>query len=390
MGGRTPLAALCCVALFLYALYLGAVGVLLPALGISFHLGPAVEGRLFSANFTGFIVGVLLSGTLSDRVGRKPVLLGGIALYALALALAGRAPGFGAALAAFGLIGMGTGAMEIVASALASDLFPERRAFIINTVQVAFGAGAAVSPLLAHRLLTHGTEWRTLFLGLAVANAVLFAATACLRVPATAAAGEPWDPAALRAVLRHPAFLALCLAEALYVGAEVGLSSWMPTYFERRLPGGIVWSGLVVTVFWVAMTVGRVVAVPLSTRVSLLRLAGGLGIGGAIGSALALVWVSPLLVMTFVAWTGLCFSGIFGLVISEAGERFPRASGAVFGGVVAAGGVGGAIMPWAVGALTETAWGWRGALALVPFASVLLALILLRLNAGNPRHAPRV
>ena len=348
-GSRAPLAGLCCAALFLYAVYLGAFGVLLPALGTAFRLGTAVEGRLFPANFAGFIVGVLLCGTLSDRVGRKPVLLGGIGLYTFALALASRAPGFGAALAAFALIGTGTGAMETVASALAADLFPERRAFIINALQVAFGAGAALSPSLAHRLLMHGTDWRALFLGLACANAVLF--------------------------------VALCLSQALYVGAETGLSSWMPTYFERRLPGGSTSAGAVVTVFWVAMTVGRGAVGSGFPWITLTRLAGVLAVGGAAGAALALVWTAPLTVMAFVALTGLCFSGIFGLVLAEAGARYPKAAGTVFGGVVAAGGVGGAAMPWAVGALTETAWGWRGALALVPVASVLLALILLRLNA---------
>lgn len=382
VGGRTPLAALCCAALFLYAVYLGAVGILLPELGRAFGLGPAVEGRLFPANFAGFIVGVLLCGTLSDRVGRKPVLLGGIALYALALALASRAPGFGAALTCFALIGMGTGAMETVASALAADLFPERRAFIINALQVAFGAGAAISPSLAHALLRHGTDWRTLFLGLALANAVLLIATATQRVPETQASGEAWDPNALRGVLRQPAFLALCLSEALYVGAETGLSSWMPTYFERRLPGGAAWAGLVVTVFWVAATGGRAAVGSGFSWITLTRLAGVLAAAGAVFAALALVWTSPATVMTFVACTGLCFSGIFGLILADAGERYPRAAGTVLGGVVAAGGVGGAAMPWAVGALTETAVGGRGALALVPVTSVLLALILLRLDAG--------
>jgi len=386
MRGRSLLAALCCAALFLYAVYLGAVGILLPALGASFGLGPAVEGRLFPANFAGFIVGVLLCGTLSDRVGRKPVLLGGIALYTFALVLAGRAPGFGAALAAFALVGMGTGAMETVASALAADLFPERRAFIINALQVAFGAGAALSPLLAHRLLTHGTDWRALFLGLAIANGALLLALAGPRLPDAHTAGEALDPAELGAVLRQPAFLGLCLSQALYVGAETGFSSWMPTYFQKRLPGGAAWEGLVVSVFWVAMTVGRAASGPLMARVSLTRLAGAMAAGGASGAALALVWATPLTTMAFVAWTGLCFSGIFGLVLAEAGERYPRAAGTVFGGVVAAGGVGGAVMPWAVGALADAPWGWRGALALVPLAAALLALTLLRLGRAGTRE----
>lgn len=377
-GGRILLAATCCLALFLYALYLGALSVLLPFLGASFGLGPAVEGRLFPANFLGFIAGVLACGHLSDRLGRKTVLLLGIGVYAAGLALFGTVTAFAAALAATALVGAGTGAMETVASALAADLYPERRAVVLNGLQIAFGAGAALSPAVAHALLTAGTDWRALYLGLAAATAALFVALLFQRVPRLQHPPESLDWAALRRVLHQPAFLLLCLSQALYVGAETGFFSWMPTYFQRRLPGGGAWAGLVVTVFWVAMTAGRIVTGALVGRVGLLRLTLWLAAAGAAGSALALFWTTPWVVLVFVAWTGLCFSGIFGLLLAEAGERFPRVAGTVFGGVVAAGGVGGAVFPWAVGVLAGTGLGWRGALALIPLASAAIGLLMLR------------
>lgn len=372
--GRVSLAATCCLALFLYAVYLGALSVLLPFIGASFGLGSAAEGRLFPANFVGFVVGVLVCGGLSDRLGRKAVLLLGIGAYALGLALFGGAAAYPSALLASALIGAGTGAMETVASALASDLFPERRAFILNALQVAFGAGAALSPALSHHLLTSGTDWRTLYLALAVANALLFLTLTLQSVPRTIHPPEALDLAALRAVLRQPAFVVLCLSQALYVGAETGFFSWMPTYFQR-LPGGPAWAGLVVTGFWVAMTVGRLATGALVAHMPLSRLILWLALGGVAGSFLALLSTSPILVFVGVVWTGLCFSGIFGLILAEAGERFPQIAGTVFGGVVAAGGVGGAVIPWAVGALADTALGWRGALALVPFTAAGLALL---------------
>ena len=369
------MAALCCAVLFLYAVYLGALGVLLPAIGASFGLGPAGEGRFFPADFLGFIAGVLLCGSLSDRLGRKAVLLGGVAAYALGLALFGRSGTFTLALLATGLVGAGSGAMETVASALAADLFPERRAFVINALQVAFGAGAGLGPALAHRLLSTGTDWHSLPLALAAANVLLFLALALQPQPDTRHGSEALDPKALRAILRQPVFLALCLSQALYVGAEVGFASWMPTYFLRRLPGGAAWAGAVVTVFWIAMTLGRVVTGSLVTRLPLLRLTLFLAAGGTVGAALALAWTAPLATLALVGLTGLCFSGIFGLLLAEAGERYPRFAGTTFGAVVAAGGIGGAVVPWAVGALADTGAGWRGALALIPLVMALLSAL---------------
>jgi FHS family glucose/mannose:H+ symporter-like MFS transporter len=373
---RATVAALCCTALFLYAVYLGALGVLLPAIGASFGLGSAAEGRFFPANFLGFIAGVLLCGSLSDRLGRKAVLLGGVAAYALGLALFSRSGTFAVALLATAFVGAGSGAMETVASALAADLFPERRAFLINALQVAFGVGAGFGPALAHRLLTTGTDWRALPLALAAANVLLFLALALQPVADTRHEREALDLNALRALLSQPVFLALCLAQALYVGAEVGFASWMPTYFLDRLPGGAAWAGTVVTVFWIGMTLGRIATGLLVTRLPLLRLSLFLALGGTVGAALAPVWTSPGATLAFVAVTGLCFSGIFGLILAEAGERYPRFAGTTFGAVVAAGGIGGAALPWAVGALAATGAGWRGALMLIPLVTTVLSVLL--------------
>jgi FHS family glucose/mannose:H+ symporter-like MFS transporter len=373
---RGALAASCCAVLFLYAVYLGALGVLLPVIGDSFALGANVSGRLFPATFGGFVVGVLVCGYLSDRAGRKRVLLLGIGAYAAGLALFGGAPSFDLALLAGVLIGAGSGAMETVASALAADLYPHRRAFILNVLQIAFGAGAALSPLAAQVLLRGGTDWRLLYFGLCGASAVLFLAFVAQRAPVPAGAAEVVDPAALRTVLRQQPFLLLCLAQAFYVGAELGFFSWMPTYLRREVPGGAAWEGRVVAVFWVAMTVGRIAVAGFSGRMPLPRLITFLASGAAILSALALVWPAPLPVITFVAATGLCFSGIFSLILAEAGERYGQFAGTVFGGVMAVGGVGGACFPWVIGVLAETSVGWRGGLVLVPVLAAGIAALM--------------
>jgi len=379
LSRRGSLAALCCLALFLFAVYLEAVGILLPTLGRTFRLGPAVEGRIFPASFGGYILGVVGCGFLSDRLGRKRVLLGTVLVYAIALGLAGFAHSFGVVLAAFALIGAGGGAMETVASALAADLYPEKRAAILNALQIAFSTGAVLAPLLAQKLLALGTDWHRLFLWVALANFVLLALLAMQKFPVLPHAAEALDGAALKAILTQPAFLILCAAQALYVGAEVGLSSWLPSYFQR-LPGGAARAGLVVSGFWLAVTLGRAAVGGGVLGLPLTRLAALMGILGAAASGAALLFSSVGPVLLCIFGTGLCFSGIFGLVLAEAGNRYPRSAGTVFGGVVAAGGVGGAVVPWAIGALAGTAWGWHGALFLVPMSSLVLGLLLLSLE----------
>ena len=380
-SGRASLAMLCIYSMALYAMYFGAFSVILPRIGLTFRLGTEAEGRLFPANFSGFVVGVLLSGILSDRIGRRLALIPAAFLFSLGLFLFAKTDSFSIVLVASALIGAGSGSMEVIASALISDLFPIRRAIALNGIQIVFGFGAAISPYLAFRFLNAGTPWQSMYLFFSILTLLLFVWLLFARSEKKASADGTLDLHALKTILKRPDFLALCLIQLFYVGAETGFFTWMPTYFEKALPGGKSLSGIVVTIFWLSMTVGRMITGTLIGKFPLMRLNLILATGGFIGSLLAVAVLNPYFTLFSVALTGLSFSGIFGMVMAEAGERYPTLAGTVFGAIISSCGIGGAVLPWAIGALSESALGWRGALLLVPFFSLIvigLSFYLLR------------
>ena len=383
--GRVGLLVTCCAVNALYALYFGAISVLLPAIGAAFRTDAAAQGRLFPANFAGMIASVLICGTLSDRFGRRSVLLGSVALFGIGLFLFGAAPGFSLALLAAPLIGAGSGGMVTVAGALVSDLFPERRAVVLNLTQIMFGVGAAVGPSLTKFLLGAGVGWRFLYHSLALAMLGAFLAIWFQPVPKRATASGAMNWADLRDLLRQPAFGILCVSQGLYAGAEVGFFQWMPTYFQT-LAGGAAWSGIVVSVFWISMTVGRVVVGSLLDRVPLLPFGILLAVCGAVFAVCALLVSNTLAVLCFVALTGLFLSGIYSVVLAEAAQRFAHRAGTVFGGIAALSGIGCALSPWAVGALGASPLGWRVAIGLSPLLSLCVAGNFLLLKKTGMRH----
>ena len=91
--------------------------------------------------------------------------------------------------------------------------------------------------------------------------------------------------------------------------------------------------------------------------------------------------------MAFVALTGLALSAIYGFILAEAGELFPTVVGTVFGGIVASGGAGGAIVPWMIGVAASTSLGWRGALGIIPLTALGMAATLLLIQRGEPHPA---
>ncbi|MBL8491684.1 MAG: MFS transporter, partial [Rhodocyclaceae bacterium] len=72
----------------------------LPHLGSYFAVSPAVVQQTLSLFIIGFGVAQLLSGPLSDRYGRRPVLLGGLWIYLLASLACAAAPAMSVLVAA--------------------------------------------------------------------------------------------------------------------------------------------------------------------------------------------------------------------------------------------------------------------------------------------------
>jgi DHA1 family bicyclomycin/chloramphenicol resistance-like MFS transporter len=159
----------------------------LPNIASAFHLADANRPQMVLSTFIiGFGVGQFVMGPLSDRFGRRPVLLGGMTVYCIASVLAIAAPSFETLLLARALQGLGTSATRVIATSIVRDCYAGRRmASVMSLAMMVFIAVPVVAPSFGQAVLLL-SQWRGIFIVLMVYGVVALIWSA-LRMPETLA-----------------------------------------------------------------------------------------------------------------------------------------------------------------------------------------------------------
>jgi MFS family permease len=161
-------------------------------------LGRALAAAAFAAYVAGLVPVLLLLGGISDRAGRKPVLLAALACSTAATVAMAVLPEVRTLFAARALQGIGVGLCMGAAAAYLAELYPTRLARIPVMVALASALGFGAGPLLTTLALLPGPTLRpgSFVLGLALLAAAALAVA--VAAPALAPRGGP--------LLRVPAY----------------------------------------------------------------------------------------------------------------------------------------------------------------------------------------
>lgn len=199
-----------------------AASIYLPALGAiadDLSVSVAVVQLALTGYYVGIAVGVLVGGPLADALGRRSVLLGGLALLSVATAAVAIAPTAEILIGGRVLQGLGSSAAVVVVRAVVSDVAKGREAArAFSLLMGILAAGPLLAPVLGAGLQQLG-GWRTIFVGLLVVS-VVYLAIAALAVPETL-------PRTLRVPLRPRPLArnyARLLADSGYLGNAVAVA----------------------------------------------------------------------------------------------------------------------------------------------------------------------
>ena len=172
-----------------------AIDTYLPAFaGIGAALGatPVQMQQTLSSYLLGFAVMNLFHGALADSLGRRPVVLAGVAVFTLASVGCALSPNIGMLVLFRTLQGASAGAGMVVSRAIIRDLYaPADAQRMMSQVTIFFGIAPAVAPLIGGWLFALA-DWHSIFWLLAALGAALLGAT------------WRWLPESLPRAARHP------------------------------------------------------------------------------------------------------------------------------------------------------------------------------------------
>lgn len=392
-----------------------------PAILAAFNLQAGALAPILTAGIVGMTVGAMTLGLIGDRIGRRPAIMIGLALFGLSTLATAWATDTTHILVLRFIAGLGMGGCTPVLLALAAEYGPARlRGAIMTGVLLGLPAGAMLGGLLAARMLPV-IGWEGIFVVGGLAPLALLAVTALILPESLYFKATRRDPDSQRYIARVLSMIsrrkldadarftvpeesvAKASVKALFSGGHGGktvaiwsvyllnwvawfmLLSWLPTVLKAAgLPAAQAPMGTVIV-----NAVFIVCAIPLSfllPRVNTRRLLGAMfALGIAVAIGLSYAGDNWTLVFILVGAAGLGIGGqqiaLNYLIVGA----YPTALRATAAGWAIGMGRAGAIAGSAIGG-SFLAWGGPSGFFLalaVPLAVAALAVLSIKLS-----HAP--
>lgn len=327
-----------------------SLGPTLPGLAERTGTDLAEISVLFTAWALGYLLGSVLAGWLYDHVPSHPVLTVVLAAMAAAMALIPAIPLLWLLVAVILLLGVAGGTLDVGGNALLVWVHRDKVGPFMNGLHFFFGLGAFLSPVIVAQAvrISGSISWAYWVLAALILPVLVWLAR--LRSPSPQTTSED-DPATR---VDHLLVALIAVFFFLYVGAETSFGGWIFSYATGMGLADEAAAAYLTSAFWGALTLGRLLAIPIAARFKPASMLVG-DLAGCLASlAVILLWPGAAAAMWIGALgLGLSMASIFPTVISLAESRM-TITGRVTSWFFVGASLGGMTLPWLIGQLFES------------------------------------
>jgi MFS family permease len=364
----------------LLGFHVGVWAVQLAPLSAGLRLDPAALGAALTVAAAAGLVTLFAGGTLADRAGRRPVLMIGFAGTGSAFVLMALAGRFATLIPAVLLYGLSVSFVDLGANTVGSAYEQAYAVTAMTGLHAWFSGGALAGAIGSAVALRAGVGYRGVYLALAAVMAAGLVAALLAAIPAPPGGsphGSADGPAGREQrppgrLWRIPAVLfAIALISVTFFG-DGALESFLSSYLQRTLAGGVLLSGIGVGSYHFASLLGRLTATAALRRFGERRVVTAGGLLAAVGLLTAVMAPDAAGANGGLLHVGFAIAPVVPTALSLAGRSAPGRSGQAVATVTAAGYGSFILSPLTIGLIAQ-ATSLRLALGLLVLTSLGIA-----------------
>ena len=373
-------------------LSMAVLGPMLPYLADHLSVSFGQISFLFTANNLGYLIGSSGGGRLFDRFDSHKIMILSLALMVAMGILIPLVSRFVLMLVVMFFFGLGQGALDVGANVNVLWLFQKRVGPYMNALHFFFGLGAFLSPILVTQVMNLAGGaltwpfWAITFLFLPGLIVLFFFPSP--QNPEKAAPSEATQKSSL------PLIILMIVLFFLYVGTEIGFGGWIFTYALEAGVANETMASFMNSFFWGALTLGRLISIPLARKLRPSRLLIGNFAGMVLFFVVILIWPdAPAAIWIGSAGLGLAMSSVFPTLLSL-GESRLKITGTVTGLFYLGGSLGSTLIPMLLGQIFDYVGSYQVMLTLFGLSVlgliVLAALLLSSKRLGEKERSPSI
>jgi fucose permease len=369
------------LSILVYGVIAAMLGTVMPTFTALFTLSGGQNGNIALAQGLGLVIASITVGPLIDMRGKKIALLGGLILITGALAGLPSAGGATELMVLYFILGLGGGIIVTGANALASDVDESRRASTLNFLNLFFGLGGLLTPLVVANFFNGdaSTKLKICYLGAGLGVIALIANIAAKIPPPT---GErSFKMSEMGGIVTRPVLYMLALFLFLYVACEVGVWNWLASYLISRNIDEAKALNILSLGFALGLLIGRVVVSRILIKISSMNVTLAAAVLMAATTYMMLQSSDSTFAWIAVFCAGLAMAPVFPTTLAMVADAFPRGTATAMGIVITCGWVGLLVSSPIIGAVAGQGNANLGtALLLLPAFSIAMMLVNLALR----------
>lgn len=329
---------------------MAALGPTLPGLAKNTQSTLGMIGILFTARSLGSLLVSGLSGRVYDRMPGHYVMGLMILIMAGLMALTPFVPILWILTLILFVSGAAQGLLNIGSNTLLVWLHGDSVGPFMNGLHLFFGLGTVIAPVVVAQFVAwpDGMNWIYLLLAAAVLPTAVVAF-----LPSPSRSTHP--KYSIHEKIDVRLIILISLVFCCYSGVSTGFSGWIYTYMLKLNLANSVDAAYLTSLFWIGLTVGRLVAIPLAIKFKPQPLLWVDFVGAFASLFFMLIWPeSHTAVIITTAGLGFFLASIYPTTMSMAGQMM-AISGRITGFFSIGSSAGMMAIPWIVGQLFETA-----------------------------------